>query len=320
MRIYTKTVSMWDESRQRYVTDEAESEWYEYEGPVALCKGDDTAKAAEQQQMNFNSQLMAIFQQQFAKQSAVLDFLKGKLQPMIDKPTGYSPEALTTMRTSATDTLSDAYQNAQRALQNKEFTQGGRDLPSGINDQIDAALLTAEAKDKANAQNTITLNDENLKQSNYWNAMNVLSGNVASQFNPLGYAGAATSGSNAVAGLSQAVTNSQQTGLGALFGGLAGGVFGAAGQAGGFGKLFCWIAARLYGGWDNPRTQLVRWYLLTDFGKKWYGAPVVALYAQIGQWASKRDMLVKMVEPLFGLALAQAKKKKWMAQWQLAGV
>jgi len=79
-----------------------------------------------------------------------------------------------------------------------------------VNDQQTAALLTAEAADKGNAQNTITLNDANLKNTNYWNAMNVLSGNVASQFNPLGYANSATSGSNAVAGLSQAYTQSQQ--------------------------------------------------------------------------------------------------------------
>jgi hypothetical protein len=79
MRIYTKSVLLWDDSRQRYVTDEAESEWYEYSGPVALCKGDSTAKAAEQQQASFNAQLMSIFQQQFGKQSAIMDYLKGKI-------------------------------------------------------------------------------------------------------------------------------------------------------------------------------------------------------------------------------------------------
>lgn len=234
MRYYTKIEYVWDGSGYTLVGISP----VEYTGEFALLKGDSTAKAAEQQQAAFNSQLMSIFQQQFNKQSAVLDFLKGKLQPLIENPTGYSPEALAAMRTQADDTLSNEYQHAQQALQNKEFTQGGRDLPSGVNDQIDAALLTAEAKDRANAQNTITLNDENLKQSNYWNALNVLSGNVASQFNPLGYAGAATSGSNSVANLSQAVTASQGPGFGSILGGLAGGIFGAAGSAGGFGKLF----------------------------------------------------------------------------------
>lgn len=38
MRIYTRAESVWDASQQRYVLDEAHSEWYEYDGPVAECK------------------------------------------------------------------------------------------------------------------------------------------------------------------------------------------------------------------------------------------------------------------------------------------
>jgi len=220
MRIYTKSVLLWDDSRQRYVTDEAESEWYEYSGPVALCKGDSTAKAAEQQQASFNAQLMSIFQQQFGKQSAIMDYLKGKMQPIIDAGgTGYSDDALAAMRASATDTLSNEYQNAQKALQTKEFADGGRDLPSGTSAQLDEALFNAEASDKAAAGNNITLANENLKQQNYWNAINVLSG-VGAQFNPLGYASAATAGGNTVANLSQAYTASNQSQLLGALGGL----------------------------------------------------------------------------------------------------
>lgn len=232
-RYYNKIESIWD--GKRYITVSVLP--VEYRGSWAHAKGDDTAKAAEQQQENFNSQLMNIFQQQFGQQTQVLNYLKGKMQPMIDNPTGYDAATLAAMRTSATDTLSNNYQNAQKALQNQEYTSGGRDLPSGTSAQLNEALLNSEAADKSNAQNTITLNDANLKQQNYWNAVNVLNG-TAAQFNPLGYASAATSGSGAVAGLSNAVTNSQNTGLTALLGGVAGGVFGAAGKAGGFSSLF----------------------------------------------------------------------------------
>ena len=38
MRIYTKAVSYWDDALGRYVTDEAASEWYDYEGPIAEAK------------------------------------------------------------------------------------------------------------------------------------------------------------------------------------------------------------------------------------------------------------------------------------------
>lgn len=241
-----------------------------YSGPWALCKGDDTAKAAEQQQANFNNQLMSIFQQQYSKQSEVLDFLKGKLQPMIDNPTGYSDQSLAAMRTSATDNLSSEYQNAQKTLQNNlNQRNGGSDLPSGTEDQLQAALLNNEATDKANAQNTITLNNENLKNSNLWNAMNVLSGNVASQFNPLGYASAASTGGNTVANLSQANTAASGSGfwgsfsrsLGNGLGGmLTGGNSTGTGGVGGF-FGFCWVAARLFGGWNTYKTRLCRFWM-----------------------------------------------------------
>lgn len=191
--------------------------------PALSFKGDDTAKAAEQQQAAFNAQLMSIFTQQFDKQQALLGYLKGKLQPMINNPTGYSPKELAALRTGATDQLSVAYQNAQKALNNEELQKnGGSDLPSGTTAQLDAALLQQEAQDKANAQNTITMNDENLKQTNYWNALNVLNGQTAVQYNPLGYAQTATEGSNAVANLSTAYKQSQQSGLMGMLGSLAG--------------------------------------------------------------------------------------------------
>ena len=234
----TPAVEMiWDEFRKEYIRTGVWPVWYNDDAPVARLKGDSTAKAAEQQQAAFNAQLMSIFQQQFGRQSAIFDYLKGKMQPMIDNPTGYSPEALAAMRTSATDQLSNGYQNAQKALQTREFADGGRDLPSGVNAQLDSSLLTAEAADKSNAQNNITLANENLKQQNYWNALNVLNG-VAVQENPLGYANSATAGSGAVANLSNAFTASQGPGWGSILGGVAGGVLGAAGQAGGFGALF----------------------------------------------------------------------------------
>lgn len=290
-KIYTKIITDRDGNVLK-------SEYHLWGGKVDLCKGDSVAKQQEQQQLQFNTQLMGIFQQQFTKQSAVLDYLKGKLQPIIDAGgTGYSKEALTAMRTGATDQLSTAYQNAQRTLNNTENARnGGSDLPSGVNAQLDAALLHSEATDKAGAQNTITLNNENLKQSNYWNAMNVLSGNVSQQFNPLGYAGAYNQGSGNVAGLSQAVTASQQSGLMGALGGIAGGVFAGAGQAGGFGKLFCWVAASFYG-WNSPKTKLIRLWMLAK-APKWFAR----FYIKHGEAIAKTPLRWAF-RPVFGAVL-----------------
>jgi hypothetical protein len=307
MRIHTTLIYQMTNVIGEYIL--LREEGYEYSGPVALSKGDSTAKAAEQQQAAFNTQLMDTFKQQYAKQSQVLDFLKGKLQPMIDSPTGYDSTTLNAMRTTASDNLSTSYTHAGEALQNHQFATGSRDLPSGVNEQQTGALTSAEAADKANAQNTITMNDANLKQTNYWNAMNVLSGNVASQFNPLGYANSATSGAGAVAGLSQAYTASAGPGIASILGGVAGGVTSAAGQAGGFGALFgkgCWIAAAVFDGWDDPRTGTVRSYLWNTFNKTWYGKPTMSLYMTFGEQLSKIPLVVRVLTPLFELALDRA--------------
>src|SRR5438105_998688 len=75
---------------------------------------------------------------------------------------------------------------------------------------------------QAAAQLGITQQNEALKQANYWNSINVLSGQAATA-NPLGYANSATSGSGAVADLSKAVTAANGPTLGAVLGGVAGG-------------------------------------------------------------------------------------------------
>lgn len=208
-----------------------EHEWFEYSGTVALCKGDNTIKQSELQQMQFSSRLMDIFNKQFADQRNVLMFLQDKLKPQIEKPTGYGDSAKAAMRAEAVDTISSQYDNATKALQNQQFALGGRDLPSGVNAMQVGALKGAQARDTAGALNTIELNDENLKQNNYWNAIDVLSGNVANQFNPLGYAGANANAANNVGSLGMAYKKSRESQLVGALGGIAGGAATAATKA-----------------------------------------------------------------------------------------
>jgi hypothetical protein len=97
--------------------------------------------------------------------------------------------------------------------------------------------------------------------------VNALNG-VAAEENPLGYASASSTAGGTVAGLSQAVTASNQSqllgALGGIVGGAAGGLgtaIGGPGGAGSIGALFgCWIAAANYG-WNDVRTWIVRTWL-----------------------------------------------------------
>jgi hypothetical protein len=182
---------------------------------VSGGKGDNTLKQQEQAQANFTNTLMQSYKQQFGQQSKILSFLTSKLQPMIDNPTGFSPTALTAMRTSATDTNAIQFGNASAALNDQLAARGGAtDLPSGVDAQLRAGLAQAGAQTQAASQNQITLH--------------------AAQYNPTGYAGQATSGSQAVGDLGTAYKNSQSSQLLGALGGIAGGV--ASGFGGGLAK------------------------------------------------------------------------------------
>lgn len=274
---------------------------FEWIGPVALCKGDDTAKQAEKNQMVFDQQLMTIFQAQYATQKSQLDYLNNKMRPIIDNGgTGYTPQQLAAMRTSVTDSNSKQFQNAQDALNNQLVQSGGGSKLSSVAGnkvEADAALLSASAAQQAQGQEAVTGQDAQLKQVNYWNAINALNG-VASQTNPLGYASAATSGTNAVANASQAVTAANQSQILGALGGIAGGVGSALG--GGFSKggLFgCWIAAAIYG-LNDFRTKILRVWL-NFLAPKWFKS----LYLAYGQSIAKtpiRYAFVPMFETVLG--------------------
>ncbi len=200
-----------------------------------MCSsGDKTLKDSEAQQAELNKQLAASFAQNNAMQKSTLDYLNSKLKPMIENPTGFSPEALTAMRTSASDTNATQFNDAQTALNDQLAARGGASsLPSGVDAQIRAQLSAAGANQEASTQNNITLQNEQLKQQNLWQAIGALSGN-ANAYNPTGFANSATSGAGAVANLGQAYKASQQSQLLGALGGIAGGLGQAAGAY--FGK------------------------------------------------------------------------------------
>jgi hypothetical protein len=226
-KVYTRIHAEWEPNLRQYVTVDCDA--YDYDGPVALCKGDETAQAAERQQAAFNTQLMGIFTKQFGAQQDVLKYLQGKMQPMIDSPTGFSADAEAAMRTGASEQVAGSYQNATKALANQRAQRGDAGLPSGVDAQIDAQVGAAAASDSARAQNDITLQDEQLKQGNYWNAINVLNG-VGAQYNPQSYAGLYNQGAGNVANLSQAYNASKQSQLMGVLGGVVGGGISALGS------------------------------------------------------------------------------------------
>jgi hypothetical protein len=107
--------------------------------------------------------------------------------------------------------------------------------------------------------------------------------------------------------------------------GMLGGMLGSLGGAaitGGFnlasagkkGGGSCWIAAALYGGWEDPRTIVTREWLNTEFIKSRVGSFLMKLYSKYGErtaeFIKKHTWAKAPFRPIFGLALRKAVKWK----------
>jgi hypothetical protein len=207
---------------------------------VSGGKGDDTLKKQEQAQADFTNTLQANYKTQFAQQSQILSFLQKKLEPQINNPQGYDAKTLATMRTGARDTNASEFAGSERSL-NTALTArtGATTLPSGVDAQLQAMNFNDAAANESRGQNDITMADANLKNANYWNSVNALSGNAA-QFNPTSYSNSANSSASTTADLGSAYQASKQSQLMSTLGGVAAGVGGAAI------KTFCPVKGTLY--------------------------------------------------------------------------
>jgi hypothetical protein len=83
--------------------------------------------------------------------------------------------------------------------------------------------------------------------------------------------------------------------------------------AGSGGKPPCWVAARLWGGWSDSRTVLVRLWLAHRFSKRWYGQLPCWLYSQFGErmayeWMPKHPSLEAAMRWVFKHALRAAQR------------
>lgn len=87
--------------------------------------------------------------------------------------------------------------------------------------------------------------------------------------------------------------------------------------AGGYGQSVgkgCWIAAELYGGWFEPRTQEVRRWIFGEFSKSVHGFLICSLYTWCGErvagYIRRWPILRRVFLPIFNAALAKARESR----------
>ena len=82
----------------------------------------------------------------------------------------------------------------------------------------------------------------------------------------------------------------------------------------GFQMPGCWVAAELYGGWDDPRVHIIREWLGGEFSRSWFGRAVVSVYQRLGERMAEKikhsPKLRFVMQRIFDAALVKALGRK----------
>jgi len=166
-----------------------------------------TDQALQASQAAMTNQLNSDYSTTFGEQQAVLSSLQSKMNYMATNPMGYASGALAAMRTGVNESTATAAKQAIGAAGAYAGTHGGADVGNGAAGQI-AGEIGSQAELSKSAQLTgINEQNEQLKQENYWKAIQGLS-SVGSE-----YGG---SGGTAIGGAGNAASTSTGAGSGAL--------------------------------------------------------------------------------------------------------
>lgn len=230
-----------------------------YLGEISLCKGGPTPDqtAAQTAMANLTATLTANFNAAFGAQSAILNAVSSAFKPIIDagiNQFGFNKSEETALRTQASEGTAQTYAQAATAVNNNLAARGGGNnlLPSGAEQSIQADLAGKAAESESSKQLGIT---EAGYETGRQNFLAATSGDmsVAQQWNPLGYANAATNSANSQFNMATQLYNQKKAASpwGAI-GGLAGGVLGAMAGAPGVGsKIGGWLGGNSFSGM-NP--------------------------------------------------------------------
>jgi hypothetical protein len=282
---------------------------------VFLAKNDAAADANQAAQTQFYSTLTANYNTDFGEFEGATQNLMSVLQPIVNAGPGqygYSAAQDAAIRGSAMTSDAAAAANSEAAV-NAQITasNGGAALmPTGAQEQLTEEGDVAAAQKTATDQNAITQAGYAQGTTNYDTA---LSGeeSVLSLENPNNFAGSATSGGNAATGAVNAATTAaaDSDSWTQMVGSALGGVTGALTAKS---IAPCYVAAELYGGWGDPRTQSIRRWLLLEFSKTFYGELLVGFYIQYGEKFAKyiqtHSHARSLTQKVFDRALKSAEK------------
>lgn len=267
---------------------------YEHDGPVADFKGSKVSaqdQANQAQAASWASPLMAMGQSQLGP-------LSTEFRNETYNPQGLGQQAINQMITQSGQNTAGALGSAEERNRLAGARSGNSAFSGAANNDFIRQALGANA----NTGLDVNLANDQLKQQQQQAGIAGMEGlsqqEIESAMNALNTSSGA---SNA---WSQAYTAYQpfeqvMSGIGSLGAGV-----GAAAK----GILSCWVAAATFGGWDDPRTQLVRQYLFGPVRETRIGRFFTDLYVKYGERISQSKAAMVLMRPLFRLILKFAER------------
>jgi hypothetical protein len=279
-----------------------------------MCASD-AQNQLQTQQTAFYSQLQQQDATTFGEFQSILPQITSAYAPILaagPSQNGFSQAEQNSLNTTATEGVAQNYKNASQALNEAEAARGGGDtyLPSGVNSSENESLLSSAAQQQSTEQQQIQQAGYAQGQTNFNNATQALMGTMGI-LNPQGAASTATSAGSAASSTASQISSENNSWEAPLIGAV-GAVGGAAATAGiSNTKPPCWIAAEIFGGWHEPRTELVRQWILRGAHPS-----ILDLYLEYGERtaaAIKRHRSLRVIFTVVcNLALRQARKwKQW---------
>lgn len=166
-----------------------------------------TDEALQQSQANMTNQLNADYSTTFAEQQQVLANQQARLSAIAANPMGYTTAQLHDATTNINENTATAAKQALGAAAAYSAGHGAADVGSGVAGQLAASIASGAAQSKAQQLNSLSQQNEGIKQQNFWNAI----GGLNSVGSELGGAGG-----TAISGGGSAANSSIGAGSGAL--------------------------------------------------------------------------------------------------------
>jgi hypothetical protein len=262
-------------------------------------------------QLEAYQQAAQLTQAQYANQQAIYGPMVSQFHAIYAKgpnQQGFSPAETANLNAQAVEGTAENYESAARAVGESEAAQGGgtNPLPTGAQSAVQSNIATSAAEEESSQENQIVSANYN-QGYNEWEAAGEGLQSIAAGENPLGFESAETGAGSAAGTTAAQIASEDNSWINAAIG--AGATLGGAA----IGKIPCWIAAELWGGWNEPRVTLLRAWMIRRADAGCTARCLLRIYLKFGRRIAdmmrRRPALRRTMDVIFSWMLRRAQRE-----------